>query len=1193
MYLSRLELFGFKSFPSRTKILFDQGMTAIVGPNGCGKTNIVDAIRWVLGEQKTSLLRGEKMEEVIFHGTSEMKPLGMAEVSLTFDNRAGVLPIEYTEVSVTRRLFRSGESEYRINKSPCRLKDIIDLFLDTGVGAHTYSVLQREMIDIILSDQAEERRFLFEEASGISKYKRRKKAAQRKLEATKNDLIRINDIMQEVEKQVNSLKRQSQKGERFEKYKDELKELEIKSAGFELQRFSSTLQALDQKLKGSEQQKRNSIQSIKDKEEKLRTSKAQLLEMEKELYAFQKGKEELSNKSYQLEREESINSEKGNSLTELLNKTTEQKENSASRLAKMKQELKAKEKSLVEFSSNLKLKDKQNSDLESALKAKEQETQKAREEHETICSRFQKMEENENQIKMEIQNFQIQLAQAEKNRSQYRKEAASVSEKLISVSKEIHGQRSSLEKEKEKIDVQSNEKGSSEENLKSCDLALEKLNLDQTRAESFLDSQENQLRLLEEMMVTYQRHRGGAESLLNQKEKFPGIIDRLSNLFTVEENYAQAFEALLGESLNFIVCQDTESAKRGIDHLRKNKKGKVTFLVLDKFNDLTRSTPVFKELDQSQRWASELTQCQEDFRPLMNILLGNALIVPSFEDALRLTSETDSDLTAVSLNGEVVREGKIIGFGESHGLFLDQKEKEADMTKEKIKELKATLKKIKQEKEERKAERKRIFELLSEKEEELKALFEHTHEKELRLNQLNIEKDQMEKRSDELKSQIEQIGLKVDHLKKVLREKDEKYSILKSEKDQGLISKENSEKRLKELENSKDKIYQKLNELRIEIVTFQGKTEQLENDKTRLGELIGEMENSIESKQEEIEDYVRRIRETTEKRGKIQEELKKVLELKESKNGIVDSRTYVKNDFTEKVNTIEEELKELREQKERFQEETHTLEMEKLKVSNEIQKLKEKIWEEYQTDITELVPQEEHEKPDLDELAKRRDQLKEKIERMGPVNLLALEEYRSQKQRLDFLKEQSGDLISAQESLNSAILTINKTARKLFLETFDKTRVNFQKVFSGLFEGGEADLWLYDEKDPLESNIGISVSPRGKKLLRLDQLSGGEKALVAISLLFAMYLVKPSPFCILDEVDAPLDDANLSRFLKLIKDLSSHTQFVMITHNKLSMEASDVLYGVTMEKPGVSKIVSVKLEKEEAKSRELRVESRE
>jgi len=724
-------------------------------------------------------------------------------------------------------------------------------------------------------------------------------------------------------------------------------------------------------------------------------------------------------------------------------------------------------------------------------------------------------------------------------------------------------------------------------------LALEKLNLDQTRTESFLDSQENQLRLLQEMMVIYRRHRGGAESLLSQKEKFPGIIDRLSNLFTVEESYVQAFEGLLGESLDFVVCQDTESAKRGIDHLRKNKKGKVTFLVLDKFDDLSTSTPVFKGLDHGQKWASELTQCQEEFRPLMNFLLGNALIVPSFEEALRLTSEANSDLTAVSLDGEVVKEGKIIGFGESQGLFLDQKERESDITKEKIKELKATLKTIEQEKEEKQAERKNILQLLLKKEEQLKALFEHTHEKELRLSQLEIEKGQLEKRSDELKNQIEQIGLKVDHLKKIVREKDEKYSSLKSEKDQTLTSKENSDMRLRELENSKDKIYQKLNELRIEIVTFQGKTEQLENDKTRLGELTGEMENSIKSKQEEIEDYIKRIRETTEKRKKIQQELKEVLELKESKNGIVDSKTYVKNDFTEKVNTIEEELKELREQKERFQEETHALEMEKLKVSNEIQKLKEKIWEEYQTDITELVPQEGDEKPDLDQLAERRDQLKENIERMGPVNLLALEEYRSQKQRLDFLREQSQDLVSAQDSLNSAILTINKTARKLFVETFDKTRVNFRKVFSGLFEGGEADLWLYDEKDPLESNIGISVSPRGKKLLRLDQLSGGEKALVAISLLFAMYLVKPSPFCILDEVDAPLDDANLSRFLKLIKNLSSHTQFVMITHNKLSMEASDVLYGVTMEKPGVSKIVSVRLEKEEAKSKELKVESRE
>ena len=696
MYLSRLELLGFKSFPLKTKILFDQGMTAIVGPNGCGKTNIVDAIRWVLGEQKTSVLRGEKMEEVIFHGTAEMKPLGMAEVSLTFDNRTGVLPLEYTEVSVTRRLFRSGESEYNINKNPCRLKDIIDLFLDTGVGAHTYSVLQREMIDIILSDQAEERRFLFEEASGISKYKRRKKAAQRKLEATANDLIRIRDIIQEVEKQVNSLKRQSQKGERFKKYREELKGLELSLAGFDLKRFSSLQQGLDQRLEHLENQKKDSIQGIREKEEKLQSLKAELLEMEKELYGLQKGKEELSKKVYQLEREESIESEKETNLTELLSKAKEQKENLTSRLAKIKQEIKEKEELFAEFSERLKLKEKQNSDLESALRVKEEESQKVQKEHEFVCSGFEELDEKENQMKMEMQNFQVQLSEVEKTGSLCQKDADSISEKLSLISEEIENQHASLEEDREKIQIQTDQKNDLRENLKSCDLSLENLNLEYTRTESFLQSQESQLRLLDQMMVSYERHTGGGELLLSQREKFPGIIDKVSNLYTVEQSYAQAIQALLGECLNFIVCQDTESAKKGIDYLRKEKKGHVTFLVLDKFNDLKSSARALKESDRSQKWASEVTQCQEEFRPLMNFVLGDALIVPSFEDALDLTSEANPGLTAVSLNGEVVREGRIIGFGQRGGLFLEQKEKESDAVNEKMKELKDKLKKTKQ-----------------------------------------------------------------------------------------------------------------------------------------------------------------------------------------------------------------------------------------------------------------------------------------------------------------------------------------------------------------------------------------------------------------------------------------------------------------------------------------------------------------
>ena len=1193
MYLSKLELLGFKSFPLKTKIFFDQGMTAIVGPNGCGKTNIVDAIRWVLGEQKTSVLRGDKMEEVIFHGTAELKPLGMAEVSLTLDNREGILPIEYSEVSIARRLYRSGESEYLINKNPCRLKDIIDLFLDTGMGAHTYSVLQREMIDIILSDQAEERRFLFEEASGISKYKNRKKAAQRKLEATKNDLLRITDIMQEVERQVNSLKRQSQKGERFKKYKEELKELEIKLAGFDLKKFWHSEQSLEQSLKDLEEKRKKLSEVTKEKEDQLKSLKAQLLEMEKEHYSLQKEKDELSQRTYQLEREKSISSEREANLKELVAKAKEQKENLKLRLLEMNEEEKGKEKSLQEFYEKLKLKEKDNTDLESELKAKEEEYQKAEAGHGAIDKDLEEIEAKENQIQMEMQNLQVQLKEAEKDNTQCCQEEKSLSEKLSSNSEEIENLLSSLQKDKDEMDSQTKEKTFLEEKVKSFESTLEKLNLEKVRVESALDSQKEHLRLLNEMILSYQSHQSGTGSLSDQKENLPGIMDSVANLFTADDKYAKAIQTLLGESLNFIVCKDTDSATKGIEYLRENKKGKVTFIILDKFKDLKLTRPELKGPNPSTRWANEVIECQEEFKPLMNFLLGRVLIVPSFEDALKFSSGENPDLTLVSLNGEVVKEGRMISFGEKEGFFLEEKEKESDTCQKKIKDLETRLKKVKEEKDKTETEKNRISEVLADDEEKLKALLERLQEKELRSSQLKIEKDQMEKRLEEVKVQKEEIERRMNQLRIDLKEKNERYSILKKEKEKIVLNKKNSEKRLRELEESKDKIHQELNELRIKMVTIQGKTEQIKNDKKRLGELFSEIENNIKLKEEDTKGWVNKIQVIAQKKEQVEEELKKVLEFKESKNRTFDSKAYIKNDYTEKVNNVEDELKELRNQKDKYQEENHSLEMEKLKISNDIQRLKEKIWEDYQVDITKLSLPKEEEKNKTDEMVKRRDFLKERIEGMGPVNLLAVDEYRSQKQRLDFLNEQYLDLVNARESLNSAILTINKTARKLFEETFDKIKINFQKIFSELFQGGDADLWLEDESDPLESNIGISASPRGKKLLSLDQLSGGERALVAISLLFGIYLVKPSPFCILDEVDAPLDDANLLRFLKLIKNFSSHTQFIIITHNKLSMEASDVLYGVTMQKPGVSKLVSVRLEKEEAKSKELKVESTE
>ncbi len=1192
MYLSNLELLGFKSFPLKTKIFFDQGITAIVGPNGCGKTNIVDALRWVLGEQKTSILRGDKMEEVIFHGTQELKPLGMAEVSLTLDNRGKILPIEYSEVSVTRRLFRSGESEYHINKNPCRLKDIIDLFSDTGMGAHTYSVLQREMIEIILSDQAEERRFLFEEASGISKYKRRKKAAQRKLEATQNDLLRITDIIKEVERQVNSLNRQYQKGERFKKYREELKDLDVKLAGFDLSLFSCSEKKVKENLEELEEKREELKDKTKEKESQLQSLKAQLLDIEKENYALQREKEELSQRVYNLEREKSITVEREANLKELVNKAKDAKKDLQLRLVKINEDKKIKEKSFLDLSESLKLKENDNSDLESRLKI-EEEYEKTKINHENISKNLEELKTKENQVKMEIQNLNTQVDNTEKENLRYQKEAKIFSERLNSIIKEIENQSQSLENDKKNLKTETEEKNSLEEKLKSCESNLEKLSLEKIRAESELNSLKKHSILLKEILLSYQSYQREKTSPLDQRENLPGIVDYLGNLFTTEEKYDKAIRTLLGESLNFIVVNDIKSAREIIDYLQENKKGEISLLILEKFKEYHISRPELSKIKHKGKWAIEAIDCQKQFKPLMEFLLGQALILSSFEDALNLASQTDSSSTLVSINGEAIKEGRVITFGEKQEFFFDTKHKESEITREKITELQSQLSKIEKEKEKALSEKSHISQVLSSKQDEIKSMLEHLREKELKLDHLNIEKSEMEKRLKDIKAQQEETSSKIHQLNVDLSEKNEKHSILKNENLKIVQEKQNSEEKLKELEKTKDKIYQDLNELRIKIVTIQGKTEQLENDKKRLGELILEIENSLKSKEEEIKDWTKKILEIAQKKEEIEQELTKILELKESKYEMVNSKTHIKNEYTDNVNRIEENLKKLREQKERFQEETHSLEMEKLKISNDVQRLKEKIWEDYQVDVTKLPYPEEEEKTHIEEMKKRRDFLKERIEGMGPVNLLAVDEYRSQKQRLDFLNEQYQDLLGAKESLNSAILTINKTARKLFLETFDRVKINFKKIFSDLFQGGEADIWLEDEEDPLETNIGISASPRGKKLLRLDQLSGGEKALVAISLLFGIYLVKPSPFCILDEVDAPLDDANLARFLKLIKSFSTHTQFIVITHNKLSMESSDVLYGVTMEKPGVSKIVSVRLEKEENKSKELRVESRE
>jgi len=1182
VHLTKLELLGFKSFPFKTEIMLDNVITCIVGPNGCGKTNILDAIRWVLGEQRTSLLRGERMEEVIFNGTKELKPTGMAEVSLLIQNDSGKLPIEYNEVCITRRLYRSGESEYYLNRTPCRLKDIIDLFLDTGMGAHAYSVIQQEMIDSILSEDAEERRFLFEEASGISKYKKRKKAAERRLEATENDLLRIKDVISEVQRQANSLRRQSRKAKSYQGLTEELKELELVINQNRIQKLSSSASELDQRREKIDENKQELLRKTQEKENKVLNLKSELLALERELSDLSQGKMNLSQKSYKIESEIAVNKERQKSLEEFILRSDEEIKNLHSKLTYLKEELEEKEKALLKSGEDLKEKEKILFQIEYELKAKEDGYENAMRNFEKQNPKLREEENRLQSFKFELKSLEQGLLDLSKRKSTLTEDENSIQQGIKKIEENFNQLYSSLKKDKEEWENRKEKIALLEKDKEAYELRLETLTLEKIKLQSALQSSKKEMEFWEGILVYQKGYKSGVKAVLDNKEKLPGVIDTLANVIRTENKYISAMQSALGEALEFVICKDLESARNCLDYLRQNELGRSTFLILDNLKNypIDFQRPDLSNEPGMKGWANQLVQSSEEFKLVVDFLLSKTAIFQSWDGMKNAAERLSSDYTLVSLEGELLKPNWILEGGTQKGSFLLMQEEEIEKGKKQINELageseilEGQIKELKNKRDENSVD-------LTEKRKLKENLREVMSRKEIELSQVSLQKEALSQRGKTVNKEKDELEGKIQALQKDLAEKEkentflqEKWNEIKEEWNRAKIN-------LERMETEREEDFKKLNQAQIEKVSLIGRKEQLQNDIGRVKEIINEIETNLKFKDEEKQKASSEIEKVKIHFGEKEEELEKVGEFKGSQEKIIESKETIKEGLSENLKKEEEVLKSLREEKEKLQESYHQLQMDKFSVSSEIQKIKERMWEEYQVDL-EKLPTVSFEEIQIEECEKKAESIRERIGGIGPVNVLALDEYRSQKERLDFLNNQLDDLLQAKDSLNQAIVTINQTARKLFIETFDKIKENFQKVFAELFEGGEADLNFSDGDDPLESFIQISVNPKGKKLLSLNQLSGGERALTAISLLFAIYLVKPSPFCILDEVDAPLDDANLVRFIRMIKKFSENTQFIIITHNKLTMEAADVLYGVTMEKSGVSKIVSVRLKREE------------
>jgi len=1192
MYLSKLEIFGFKSFAQKTVVNFNEGVTSIVGPNGCGKTNIVDAIRWCLGEQRSGALRSDKMENVIFNGTSTRKPMGMSEVSLTIQNTKGILPTEYSEVTITRRIFRSGESEYLLNKNICRLKDITNLFMDTGIGANAYSVIELKMVETILSNKADERRVMFEEAAGVNKYKLRRRLALRKLEEVKADLTRVNDIVAEVEKKVNSLERQAKRADKYNKLSLTLREQELELAERELALYLRERVSNKNLKEENFKIKINLDSQLSELDDKIKDIKQLLADTELQLKNKRDEVTAQRDTIYNLQKKISVETEKKRSLEENIERYKQE-------LEELRVQLKESEKIIAEGSS-------------SVLKYEEEITSKLSHKTELeneVASSKNKLEEKRNEVKTENQSHLEQVKEITNKENELENllkqlelkndEIAKANQKIQTLTNNIAktvGFISELNDEKIKTEEAladaeaeySRKQKEKEELEKEVDNLKEK----ELQVKSVINGLNDRIGFIQQLIDNLEGVSKGAKALLENNEWTRKEKTLLAYAGNTSEEFRFAIEAALKNNLNNILIESLDELKRAIKFLKEKNIGKAGFYLsgLDEKENGGLINSLQNFLNKRKRkslanekgflgWAVDSVKTENKWKAFFEKILFNTAIVDSLDTAFNLRKKY-RDFNFTTLDGDYVeRTGVIEGgslpkgddslFGRKQYLEkikseLPVHQNELQQIQDKIKETEDKINNI-------------DLKVLSD---QGKMLVNDLANIEKQIAQFEFEKkrasDEIEKTRQEIKdlasesNRIDNERIKLENLVNSLR-----IAMKQEEK-----KREDLETEFNSFEDDYNRKVSYLNNLKLDIERISGEKRNIENAVKRAKDNIDNIQKTILRRETDIQNSSAEAASILEA---LKEDELKLNELEEKKNLLLEEEKKIEEEYNEirsRINEIEKEQSRLRKEKEETQNEIHHAEMKLNELSLKIENLKEHIKESYSLAL------EEKSFDDLDtfDFKQRTEEvnsLKQQIKNLGPINLLAYSEFEEEKQRYEFLAKQRNDLIESEIDIVKTIEEINVTAQSLFMDTFQKIRENFINIFRSLFNpGDEADLRLEENADPLEAKIEIIAKPKGKRPTSIELLSGGEKTLTAIALLFAIYLVKPSPFCILDEIDAPLDDANIDRFTRIIKQFSKDTQFIVVTHNKRTMEAADTLYGVTMQEEGVSKLVSVRFNEE-------------
>lgn len=1183
MRLKKVEIQGFKSFADKTTIEIMDGITAIVGPNGSGKSNIADAIRWVLGEQSVKNLRGNKMEDVIFSGTSKRKPLGFTEVTIVFDNKDGKIPLEYTEIEITRRMFRSGESEYYINKNECRLKDIRELFMDTGIGKDGYSIIGQGRIDEILSNKPEDRRHIFEEAAGIVKYKTKKEEAERKLEKTEANLLRIKDIIFELTNRLRNLEVEAKKASIFNELYNRLKKLEINIFLKNIKEIENQIKEINEeknKLENELQIKLNERLEIESKFNELKErieeleilieqSRSNNLYLTRELENYENQLKLLDEKEKYLKKDlERLNNEKDFIITKI-EKLEKQSEEIQKEIAKTEKEYEAiiakyNEKSgeLKDYQEKLKEIEKNIDDEKNYMIKLYNDCSDKRSELNSIVSFNENIEKRIDQLKKEIELMEVRKKTDIENLNGY-----------INKENDIKLEISNLTKKLNKLKDEEKEYNSSLEKINN---SISNINID-------LQSKLSNLKMLENIENDYDGYFKGVKSVLRLKKENPyickGIVGIIADLLKVDEKFEKAIEISLGSSIQNVVTETEDDAKRIIEYLRDNKLGRITCLPL---NVIKGSTLEIRKDDKEEYkiygLGYELIEFDKRFDDIFKYLLGRTIIIENIDYGIKFARKYNHSYKIVTLLGEVLNPGGSItggSFGDNVVSIISRRS-QIDRLKKEIEEIRKNQYTLEHEK-------KHYTEKLNKLKREIADIQENIQKNQYKLLEVKNSIENTNNEIERLDKSIEKSDGEIETLNNELKEyknkifnltqiidKLEKEISLNKEKIKELTSSYN--KRKEEIEDKSKEV----TDLRINLNSYENKLsllnenkEKVYSDKVESLNKLQEIENSLVNNKNSIEEIVINRKELMQS----MEELKGKVNISKNEldNLVINRDEIMKNFYNE-----QDKLLELNKLINNLEKSINQFEIKLAKNTVQLDNYHKKIQEDYDLDYEDALKY-ETELEDMQKAIVETRRLKYEIKELGNVNLGAVEEYKNEKARLEFILKQQNDLIEAKDSLNKVIKDMEEKMKSQFLFNFNEINKNFKEIFKILFNGGHAELVIENEDDILQSGIEIIAQPPGKKLQSLSLLSGGEKSLTAVALLFAILKLKPSPFCILDEIDAALDEANINRYTNYLKNFDKDMQFVIITHRKTTMEIADVLYGVAMEEDGVSKIVSVKL----------------